>query len=86
MELFIRGQWIHIEGVAELLKILDGLMDKERNIELGKLAYEVYCTRLAEHQPVEATTWDRLPPYMHDIWTMVAEVIEIYVKDRDHHK
>lgn len=65
--------------------ILEG-MDTERNIKLGQLAYETYCCRLAEHQPTEVLTWDRLPPYMHDAWTMVAEVIEIYVQDRNHHK
>ena len=85
MELFIRGQWFRIDGVDELLKILDGL-DTTRNHELGRLAYEVYCIRLAEHQPAETITWDRLPPYMHDVWTLVAEVIEIYAKDREGHK
>jgi hypothetical protein len=85
MELFIRGQWMHINGIEELMEILDG-MDQERNVELGRLAYEVYCCRLAEHQPTEMLTWDRLPTYMHDIWTMVAEVVELYVKDKEGHK
>jgi hypothetical protein len=84
MELFIRGQWITVT-LEELLLILDG-MDRERNQKLGQLAYETYCVRLAEHQPCECLKWDRLPPYMHDVWTMVAEVIELYVKDRNHHK
>lgn len=63
-------------------------MDRERNLELGKVAYEVYRCRLGEHQDMpEELTWDRLPPYMHDTWVMVAEVVELYVRDRNgHHK
>jgi hypothetical protein len=85
VELFIRGEWFKIDGLEQLLLILEG-MDSERNIKLGRLAYETYCCRLAEHQPTPELTWDRLPVYMQDIWTMVAEVVEIYVRDRDHHK
>jgi hypothetical protein len=85
MELFIRGEWFKINGVRELLTLLDG-MDTERNQRLGQLAYETYCCRLSEHQPCETLSWDRLPTYMRDTWTMVAEVIEVYVKDRNGHK
>ena len=48
---------------------------KGRRIDLGEIAYEAYCLRLAEHQPEKCLLWHRLPPYMKDVWTAVAEAV-----------
>jgi hypothetical protein len=46
-----------------------------RRIDLGEVAYNAYRKKLREHQPEKCLLWHRLPPYMRDVWTAVAEAV-----------
>ena len=54
-----------------------------RRIDLGEVAYNAYRKRLALHQPEKCLLWHRLPPYMRDVWTAVAEAVIAHEKTKE---
>jgi hypothetical protein len=59
------------------------ISNKGRRIEAGEVAYEAYCLRLAEHQPQKCLPWNKMPPYMRDVWTSSAEAVIAHEKTKE---